>query len=384
MPARLSAKDIMDKLVSFPTVSRDSNLALVDWLQDYLQSHGIESHRKYNDEGNKAALFAHVGPWEEGAVVLSGHTDVVPIDGQDWVTDPFTVTEKDGKLFGRGTCDMKGFDGLAIWALVEAHKRGVKRPLQIALSFDEEVGCTGAPPMIEAMQGVVPKASAVIVGEPSMMQAVTGHKGGIGFLNEVTGFEVHSSLAHIGVSAVMTAATLVEWHNRKNEDAVANQDPECEFVPPFSTYHVGKIQGGTAGNITAKSCTFINDFRLLPGEDAKKAADEYLAYAAELDAKIKAVRPEAGIKITPKFGVPGLRPEENGAAEALVRRLTGDNSTNVVSYGTEAGHFQTEKISTVICGPGSIDQAHQADEFISIDQYNQGVKFMRDLIADLS
>ena len=260
----------------------------------------------------------------------------------------------------------------------------LRKPIQLALSYDEEVGCEGVIPMVKELAYKMPKAEMCIVGEPSLMKAVTGHKGGIGFHNEVTGYEVHSSLAHIGVSAVMTAATLVEWHNKKNEEAVANQDPNCEFVPPFSTYHVGTIQGGTAGNITAKSCTFINDFRLLPEQDAKEAADEYLAFAADLDAKIKAVRPEASIKVTPKFGVPGLQPEENGKAEALVRRLTGDNSTNVVSYGTEAGHFQNETISTVICGPGSIDQAHQADEYISVDQYNQGGKFIRDLIAELS
>ena len=260
----------------------------------------------------------------------------------------------------------------------------LKTPIQLALSYDEEVGCEGVIPMVKELAGKMPKAAMCIVGEPSDMKAVTGHKGGIGFHNEVTGFEVHSSLAHIGVSAVMTAATLVEWHNQKNADAVANQDPDCEFVPPFPTYHVGTIQGGTAGNITAKSCTFINDFRLLPTQDAKQEADDYLAFAAALEAKIKAVRPEAGIKITPKFGVPGLKPEENGTAESLVRRLTGDNSINVVSYGTEAGHFQTENISTVICGPGSIDQAHQADEYITIAQYNLGAKFMRDLIADLS
>ena len=320
----------------------------------------------------------------EGGVILSGHTDVVPVEGQDWSTDPWTVVEKDGKYFGRGTCDMKGFLAIALAYVPQMLAADLKTPIQLALSYDEEVGCEGVIPMIKDLAGKMPKAAMCIVGEPSDMKAVTGHKGGIGFVNEVTGYEIHSSLAHIGVSAVMTAATLVEWHNQKNADAVANQDPDCEFVPPFPTYHVGTIHGGTAGNITAKSCTFINDFRLLPTQDAKQEAVDYLAFAAELNAKIKAVRPEAGIKITPKFGVPGLKPEENGAAESLVRRLTGDNSINVVSYGTEAGHFQTENISTVICGPGSIDQAHQADEYITVAQYNLGAKFMRDLIADLS
>ena len=190
MTERLTPLELMTKLISFPTVSRDTNIPLIDWVAEYLASHGIESHRYVDPDQPKHALFAHAGPWEEGAVVLSGHTDVVPVDGQAWDTDPFTVTEKDGRYYGRGTCDMKGFDALAIWALVEAHYADVKRPLQIALSFDEEIGCTGAPPMIQAMQGVVPKGSAVIVGEPSTMQAVTGHKGGIGF-------NTHLSLIHI-------------------------------------------------------------------------------------------------------------------------------------------------------------------------------------------
>ena len=187
---RLSPLELMRELISFPTISRDSNLPLIDWVEKYLNSHGISAHRWPDpDQPQKAALFAHVGPDVEGAIVLSGHTDVVPIDGQPWDTNPWEVVEKDGRYYGRGTCDMKGFDALAIWALVEAHYAGVTRPLQLALSFDEEVGCTGAPPMIAAMQGVVPKGSAVIVGEPSMMKAVTSHKGGTGFTTQVVGYE---------------------------------------------------------------------------------------------------------------------------------------------------------------------------------------------------
>lgn len=379
-----SPLEILEKLISFNTVSSQTNLPMIDFIEEYLSSHGVASTRVYNSEGNKANLYAHIGPMVKGGVILSGHTDVVPVVGQKWTTDPWTLVEKDGKYFGRGTCDMKGFLAQALSHVPQMLNAELKRPIQLAFSYDEEVGCEGAIEMARDLAEKMPKAEMCIVGEPSLMKAVTGHKTGVGFINEVIGYEVHSSLAHIGVSAVMTAATLVEWHNMKNAEAVANQDPSCEFVPPFSTYHVGTINGGTAGNITAKSCHFINDFRLLPEVDAKAAADEYLAFAADLDAKIKAIRPEAGIHITPKFGVPGLRPEKNGAAEALVRRITGDNSNNVVSYGTEAGHFQNETISTVICGPGSINQAHQADEFISIDQYNQGGKFIRDLICELS
>jgi acetylornithine deacetylase len=246
MTQQLSPLDIMTKLVSFPTVSRDTNLPLVDWVQDYLASQGIESHRWPDpDQPDKAAVFAHVGPWQEGAVVLSGHTDVVPVDGQPWTSDPFTVTKRDGRYYGRGTCDMKGFNALAIWALVEAHRCGVERPLQLALSFDEEVGCTGAPPMIEAMQQVLPKGSAVIVGEPSMMQSVTGHKGGQGYRTHVIGFEVHSSIMHTGVSAIMQGARLIDWANQRNAENMAKQPGgiAAMFTPPWTTCHVGMIEG---------------------------------------------------------------------------------------------------------------------------------------------
>ncbi|MGD9295425.1 MAG: M20/M25/M40 family metallo-hydrolase, partial [Roseobacter sp.] len=254
MAERLSPLEIMRQLVSYPTVSRDTNIPLIDWVAEYLASHGIESHRYVDPIQPKHALFAHVGPWEEGGLVLSGHTDVVPVDGQLWDTDPFEVVEKNGKYFGRGTCDMKGFDALALWALVEAHYVAIKRPLQIALSFDEEVGCTGAPPMIAAMQPVLPKGSAVIVGEPSMMTAVTGHKGSMGFETHLRGFEVHSSIMDRGVNAIMSGAKLIEWANQMNAANSAAQpgDVAQMFDPPYTTLHVGQISGGTAHNITAK------------------------------------------------------------------------------------------------------------------------------------
>ncbi|WP_069301342.1 acetylornithine deacetylase [Neptunicoccus sediminis] len=377
-------REMLEKLVGFDTVSHRSNLELIAFVEQYLSAHGVESTRVYNETRDKANLYAHIGPQTPGGVILSGHTDVVPVEGQNWSSDPFTLTEKDGKLFGRGSCDMKGFLAIALAHVPRMLAAGLTTPIQLALSYDEEVGCEGVIPMVKELAGKMPKAEICIVGEPSLMKVVTGHKGSIGFETEVTGYEVHSSLAHKGVSAIMTAATLVEWHNARNAQAVDNSDPDCIFEPPFSTYHVGIIEGGTAGNITAKTCRFINDFRLLPAEDPIKAEAAYRAFAADLEAKIKSVRPEAGIKITRQYDMPGLKPEENGKAEALARRLTGDNSDNVVSYGTEAGHFQAEGISTVICGPGSIEQAHQADEYITIDQLDQGTQFMRDLIDALS
>ena len=385
MAERLSPLALMQKLVSFPTVSRDSNLPLVDWVEEYLSGHGITCHRHYREDNMQAALFAHVGPEVEGGVILSGHTDVVPVDGQPWTSDPFTVTERGGRYYGRGTCDMKGFDALALWALVEAQHMGVKRPLQIALSYDEEVGCTGAPPMIAAMQGVVPKASAVIVGEPSMMQAVTGHKGGLGIETHVIGFEVHSSLQHTGVNAIMEAAKLIDWANKTNVETMAQEpDPVAAmFEPPWTLGHVGTIEGGTANNITAKDCRFAMGFRVLPSQSKQDWRDRYMAKVREVEAEMQAIHPSARIETGTRFDVPGLKPEEDGPAEALVRRITGDNGTHVVSYGTEAGQFQEAGYSAVICGPGSIEQAHQPDEYITKAEFEAGHKFMHDLLGIL-
>ena len=377
----------MTQLISFPTVSRDSNLPLIEWVETYLTSHGITSHVWPDpDQPHKAALFAHVGPDVGGAVVLSGHTDVVPVDGQPWDTDPWEVIEKDGKYYGRGTCDMKGFDALAIWALVEAHYADISRPLQIALSFDEEVGCTGAPPMIEAMQGVLPKGDVVIVGEPSMMKAVTGHKGGNAYMTHMIGFEVHSSIYYQGVSAIHEAARLIQWANEQNEaNAVATPAPMAAmFDPPYTTWHVGTIEGGTADNITAKDCHFNMGYRAVPGDDPAALDAMYFAKVNEVKAAMQAIHPEADIKLTSKFAVPPLLPETDGAAETLARVITGDNASHVVSYGTEAGQFQAAGYSAVVCGPGDIAQAHQPNEFIEVAQFNAGHQFMRDLLKKLA
>ncbi len=382
-----AAKELMDKLISFPTVSRDSNLALVDFVESYLSGVGVDSVRVPNADGTKAALYAHVGPMVDGGVVLSGHTDVVPVDGQDWDTDPFTVTEKDGKYFGRGTCDMKGFDALALSAVPLALTRGLSRPLQIALSYDEEIGCLGAPPMIDHMVAHgMPRADTVIVGEPSMMQVVTGHKGGIGWDMHFKGFEVHSSLAYQGVSAVMMAAKMIEWCNQVNAETAAAtpSDIAAAFDPPYTGLHVGTISGGTANNITAKDCYFNVNIRLVPGDDVRVWEARVLAKVAQLEAEMKAVRPEAGIDAVQNFELTGLVPENMGRAEELARKLTGDNATHVVSYGTEAGQFQERGYSAVVCGPGDIAQAHQPNEFITIDQFRQGEAFIARLVDTLA
>jgi len=382
----MTAREILEKLVSFPTVSRDSNLPLIDWVEAYLGDLGVTATRVYNDDGTKASLYAHVGPQVEGGVVLSGHTDVVPVDGQDWTTDPFTVTEKDGKLFGRGTCDMKGFDALALAAVPRALERGIRRPLQIALSYDEEVGCLGAPPMIDHMltHGMA-RADTVIVGEPSMMKVVNGHKGVLEFDIHVRGFETHSSLLHIGVCAVMEAARILDWANTCNAENAARtpSDTAAVFVPPYTTVHAGVIEGGTASNITARDCRFPLMVRCVPDDSFDNWRRALAAKVAEVEAKMQAVNPETWIKVTETSATAGLQPEQGGAAEALARALTGDNAGHVVSYGTEAGQFQERGYSSIICGPGDIAQAHQPDEFISLAQFDAGSQFIDRLIDHL-
>lgn len=386
MPINLSPREMLDKLVSFPSVSSESNLPIIEFIAAYLQSHGVDSHLVYDDTGLKANLYANIGPMAEGGVVLSGHTDVVPITGQAWDTDPWQVVEKDGRLYGRGTCDMKGFNALALAYVPEMLKAGLKKPIQIALSYDEEVGCIGAPFMINEMRDKLPAASAVIVGEPSMMKVVTGHKGSAGMTTDVYGFEIHSSLMHEGVSAVMTAARLVEWLRLRFEEnkATTPNAIDAPFEPPFTTLHVGVIHGGTAGNITAKDCRFVTDIRCPPSQDPLEWLANYQKFVDEVEAEIQAIRPEARIVVTTRMSNPALKPEDSGPAELLARQLTGDNGVHVVSYGTEAGQFQERAYSTVVCGPGSIEQAHQPNEFISVKQYEAGGLFIQRLISHLS
>ena len=386
MPQPLSARQILDRLVAFPTISRDSNLALVDWVEEYLAGYGVTATRVPNEDGTKASLFAQVGPDVAGGVILSGHTDVVPVEGQAWDTDPFVVTERDGRLYGRGTCDMKGFDALALAAVPKALAAGLKRPLQIALSHDEEVGCVGAPAMIDRMRRDLPPAAAALIGEPSMMKVVTGHKGSAGFRTHVRGFEVHSSILDQGVNAIMQGARLIDWCNAVNARNRA-ADPSALaaiFEPPYTTAHVGQITGGTAHNITAKDCIFPVDFRCVPGETPDQWEEILCTEVARIEAEMQAIRPETGIDVTPSFAIPPLRPETDGAAEALARRLSGDNATHVVSYGTEAGQFQERGYSAVVCGPGDIAQAHQPNEFLSVEQLHAGERFIDRLIDALA
>ena len=382
----LTPLEILAQLVAFPTVSQVSNLDLIDWLDTYLSSHAIPTARHWSEDRSKAALLAHAGPRRAGGVVLSGHSDVVPVTGQTWSSDPFALFQRAGRLYGRGVCDMKGYVALSVWALVEAQRLGLQRPLQLALSYDEEIGCTGAGPMLETLQSAFPTASLALIGEPSRMQPIQAHKGGVGYQVSVQGFEVHSSLLPYGVSAIMEGARLIGWVNDRNA-ALQGAQPSslaARFDPPFTTLHVGMISGGTAHNITAANCRFAVEMRVVPGEDLEALAAEFEEAAQSLAQRMKKVHPGAGMDLQRFFRVPALQPEPQGEAEALVRRLTGANAGGVVSYGTEAGIFQAAGYSAVVCGPGDIAQAHQPDEYLDLSQFESGQAFMTRLLEDLA
>lgn len=372
--------DVIEKFISFDTVSHHSNMALIDYVRDSLAECGVESRLVPNEDGTKANLYATIGPDVPGGVVLSGHTDVVPVDGQNWSSDPFTMIEKEGKYIGRGVADMKTFCALSLAIALEHGKTKRSKPIHLAFSYDEEVSCIGAPHMIKKMVGDVPKPMAVIVGEPTDMQVVTGHKSILGIQTHVRGHSVHSCQVDRGVSAVMTAARLVTFLEDMMLENKRRADPASPFDPPYSTIHCGIIDGGTASNIVAKDCRILTDIRTISGESPFDFYSRFETYVKEeIEPHMKKINAETGITLKPGLMVPGLTPENDGPAERIARQITGDNAAHAVAYGTEAGQFQEAGYSTVVCGPGSIDQAHQPDEFITLEQVAKGWGFMQRL-----
>jgi acetylornithine deacetylase len=369
---------ILTDLVAFDTTSRDSNLALIEHVEGLLAGLGIASTRVPNEDGSKANLYATLGPVVEGGVVLSGHTDVVPVDGQPWSSDPWTLTERDGRLYGRGTCDMKGFLALALAAApIFAEPGRLKRPIHLAFSYDEEVGCLGAPAMIARIAASLPRPAAVIVGEPTNMEVVHGHKGITSYYVTVTGHEAHSSLTHLGISANMMAIRLMGLLSDLAAQLEHEADHASPFVPKHATLTIGQVNGGTAVNILARECVFVFDLRCPPGVDPDAVLTPFFAMAATLDAEMKARFPETGVEVVRRSLTPAFAPEPDGEAERVARALAGDNGPpRVVPYAAEAGQFQQAGFSTVICGPGSIEQAHQPDEYVERRQIERGAAFM--------
>ena len=383
-PEIASPVEMIRRLVAFDTTSSKSNLALIDDVRGYLAAHGVESRLIPDESGAKANLFATIGPAVEGGVALAGHTDVVPVEGQPWSSEPFTLAERGGKLYGRGTSDMKSFIAIALALVPEFQKRGLKRPLHLCLSYDEEVGCFGMPRLLARLGRELPKPALAIIGEPTEMKVVHAHKGVWSQSTTITGRDGHSSAPQRGVNAILYMgrfiAYLEQLGERLREQGLRGVPPGLEFDPPWSTVGIGRIRGGTAMNIIPRTCTLDWEVRVLPGVEPASIRAEVDAWLRdELLPQLRRDAPEASIVTEKIAAVPALQPEETGAAETLALRLTGANRAVTAAFASEAGQFQETGISAVMCGPGSIAQAHQPDEFISLEQVAAGEAFLRRL-----
>jgi acetylornithine deacetylase len=372
-------QELLAKLVAFDTTSANSNLALIDFIENHLKHHGISSVRIPSPDGKKAALFATIGPEKVGGIGLSGHSDCVPVEGQNWSSDPFKLISRDGKLYARGSCDMKGFIACVLASVPRFKARPLKEPIHIIVSYDEEVGCTGVRPLIARLGQDLPKPRAVIVGEPTTMAVIDAHKRIDAYRTTVTGKEAHSSLPALGVNAISIAAELVGKIDRIGTD-IAAKDIDPRFDPPYTTVCVGTIEGGTAANIVPKHCEFRWLVRSLPDAAPDEFARDLSAYAdKELLPKMRQVTDEAAIETELEGSVPAFKARWNSEAVALSLSLTGANDTKAVSYGTEAGLFEQAGIPTAICGPGDIAQAHAADEFVTTAQMESCMAFLAGL-----
>ncbi|HEF4761122.1 TPA: acetylornithine deacetylase [Pseudomonas putida] len=377
-----SSRDLLQRLVSFATVSRDSNLELIRFIEAYLAGHGIQSELFYNDEGTKANLFATIGPLKSGGVVLSGHTDVVPVEGQAWTVDPFRLTEKEGRLYGRGTADMKGFIASVLAAVPVFARRALRAPVHLAFSYDEEVGCLGVRPMLAELEQRPHKPKLCLIGEPTELKPVLGHKGKLAMRCEVRGAACHSAYAPYGVNAIEYAAQLIGKLGAIGAGLAHPDHHDERFDPPYSTVQTGVIKGGRALNIVPAECEFDFEVRALPSFDAQEVANQLQTYAEELLLpRMRAVQADTDIKLRPLSAYPGLATSPESEAARLLAILSQSSVFGTVAFGTEGGLFDQAGIPTVVCGPGSMDQGHKPDEFIALEQL-QGCDAMLVRLAD--
>lgn len=365
--SELSSQQLLGRLIGFATVSRDSNLQLIAFIRDYLAELGVASELFFNAEGTKANLFASIGPTDRGGVVLSGHTDVVPVDGQAWTVDPFVMTERDGRLYGRGAADMKGFIASVLAAVPAFLAQPLHTPVHLAFSYDEEVGCLGVRSMLEALAERPHKPRLCLIGEPTELKPVLGHKGKLAMRCQVHGAACHSAYAPYGVNAIEYAARMIGKLGEIGQ--VLAEDQDARFDPPFSTVQTGVIKGGRALNIVPEECEFDFEVRALPGFAAETVADQLQAYAeAELLPRMRAVSAASDIRLWPLSAYPGLATAADSEAARLVALLSGSSEFGTVAFGTEGGLFDQAGIATVVCGPGSMEQGHRPDEFVSVAQ----------------
>ena len=379
-----ASRAMIERLIGFKTVSRDSNLGLIEWVRDYLHGHGAQTRLTYDATGRKANLFATLGNSKKPGLILSGHTDVVPIDGQDWDTDPFVATERDGKLFARGSADMKGFIGIALAqapkfvAALNANR--LDAPLHYALSYDEEVGCLGVRGLIRDLQESGIRPAGCVVGEPTSMQPIIAHKGMHRFRCAVHGREAHSSYVTYGVNAIEYAARLVVFIRQTADRLAQIEQRDYGFSVPYSTLSTGLIRGGIAANVVPKECEFHFDMRTLPQASPDALYQEIRAYAEALAREMQAIDPKSGIDLEWASQTLGLAASETDAIVQWAMQLSNNATVGKVSYGTEAGLFQKMGIPSVICGPGDIAQAHRPNEFVALSQLAQCEAFMNRIL----
>jgi acetylornithine deacetylase len=379
-----AARAMVERLIGFPTVSRDSNLGLIEWARDYLAKLGATTRLTHDPTGKKANLFATLGDSIKPGLILSGHTDVVPVDGQRWDTDPFSVVERDGKLYGRGSADMKGFIGVALAQapkFLDALNAGrLDAPLHYALSYDEEVGCIGVRGLIRDLEENGIRPAGCVVGEPTSMQPIIAHKGMNRFRCAVHGREAHSSYVTHGVNSIEYAARLIVYIRQIADRLAQFEERDYGFTVPYTTLSTGLIRGGIAANVVPKDCEFQFDMRTLPHASADALYEEIRAYAELLSREMRAIDPEAGIDLEWAGQTLGLAAAESDAIVQWAMKLSRTGAVGKVSYGTEAGLFQQMGVSTVILGPGDIAEAHRPNEFVSLEQLAQCEMFMHRIL----
>lgn len=365
----MSTRALLARLIGFATVSRDPNLALIEFIREHLAGYGVTGELFYNAERTKANLFATIGPADRGGVVLSGHTDVVPVDGQAWTVAPFELTERDGRLYGRGTADMKGFIASVLAAVPRFVRASLHTPVHLAFSYDEEVGCLGVRPMLAELEKRPHKPRWCLIGEPTELKPVLGHKGKLAMRCQVKGAACHSAYAPYGVNAIQYAARLVGRLEEIGEELARPERHDARFDPPFSTVQTGMIKGGRALNIVPAECEFDFEVRALPGYDPQRVADALQDYAqTELLPRMRAVQGDTDVRLQALSAYPALATAPDSEAARLLIALTGRDDFGTVAFGTEGGLFDRSGIPTVVCGPGSMDQGHKPDEFVSVEQ----------------
>ena len=381
----MKAKDILAKLVSFGVLSTENNLELVDWISNYIKSYNVDVVYIYNEEKTQASLHCRIGPEVDGGVILSGHTDVVPVKGQPWNTNPFELKEIDGNLYGRGACDMKGYLACFLSVLPKMVKSKLKKPIYFAISYDEEIGCLRAPELAEHINNYYQeKPKFAIIGEPSMLQPIVGQKGILYVQTEVNGSQGHSSRIEKEVSAIHESTRLILWLENKMKE-LSNLTRNDKFLPPYSTLHVGKFNGGIATNVVAAKATFEWDVRSIPEDKIEDVLADYNKFCKELEEEKQQLFPDFKITNTPLHPpVPGLLTDENSSVVDFISKVIDNDELGYVAYATEAGQFAEAGFESVICGPGSIEQAHRANEFVSIKQLNLCVKMIKNIVEELS